>query len=60
MELETLYQLIQDNPKKKANEISEIVGKGLSTVERYLKILKEYDLIKFIGAPKTGGYKVED
>ena len=60
MELETLYLQIQDNPKKKANELSERIGKGLSTVERYLKILKVYDLIKFIGAPKRGGYKVHE
>lgn len=34
------------------------MGKSISTIERYLKILKENNLVEFIGAPKTGGYRV--
>lgn len=57
-ELETLYRIIQSNPRKKANDLSEMLGKGLSTVERYLKILREYNLVENVGSPKTGGYKI--
>jgi ATP-dependent DNA helicase RecG len=41
---------------KRSNEITEKLNKGVSTVERYLKILKDNRIIEFQGAPKTGGY----
>ena len=37
-------------------ELIEKTGKGKSTLERYLKILKETDLIEYKGSKKTGGY----
>lgn len=58
LELETLYRIIQSNPRRKANDLSEMLGKGLSTVERYLKILREYNLVENVGSPRTGGYKI--
>jgi ATP-dependent DNA helicase RecG len=55
-ELTLLYNQIAKNPGKKANELNEQVNKSLSTVERYLRILKEQGFIEFRGVPKTGGY----
>jgi len=55
-EIELLYQQIANNPGKKARELSEQIGKSLSTTERYLKALKDQGFIEFRGAPKTGGY----
>lgn len=39
-----------------AVEIAERIGKSLSTIERYLRILRKKEIIEFKGAPKTGGY----
>jgi ATP-dependent DNA helicase RecG len=58
-ELITILKFLQNKPFRKTKEIAEHLGKGISTVERYLKILKEHDLIRFDGAPKTGGYKIK-
>jgi len=55
-ELQYLYDLIANDGGKKAVELNELINKSLATTERYLKILKENNLIEFIGAPKTGGY----
>ena len=32
------------------------IGKSVSTISRYLKILKDNGKIEFRGAPKNGGY----
>jgi len=32
------------------------MGKGQSTIERYLNNLKKSGMIEFRGAPKSGGY----
>ena len=55
-ELNNLYFKINLTPGKKASELSKEINKGLSTTERYLKILKEKGFVEFKGAPKTGGY----
>ena len=39
-----------------AIEIAERTGKSLSTIERYLRVLRKKEIIEFRGAPKTGGY----
>ena len=43
----------------KVPDIASKIDKGISTVERYMKILKENNLVEFAGAPKTGGYIVK-
>jgi ATP-dependent DNA helicase RecG len=39
-----------------ALEIATLANKGLSTIERYLRLLRKKEIIEFRGAPKTGGY----
>ena len=48
--------------QKGINRINLIdkIGKGKTTLERYLRILKEYDLIEYRGAKKTGGYHLTE
>ena len=58
-ELIEILTFLGANPERRVPEIAEHLGKGISTIERYLKILKEKDLIEFIGALKTGGYQIK-
>jgi len=39
-ELNDLLRFIESNPGKKVKDISKVLNKGVSTVERYIKILK--------------------
>ena len=39
-----------------AVEIASRTKRGLSTIERYLRLLRKKEIIEFRGAPKTGGY----
>ena len=39
-----------------AVEIASRTKRGLSTIERYLRLLRKKELVEFRGAPKTGGY----
>ncbi|RZF58570.1 ATP-binding protein [Sphingobacterium corticibacterium] len=57
-ELRKLIALIDATPGMNAKQLSSAIGKGHSTVERYLKILRENQLIEFRGAPKDGGYYI--
>ena len=41
-------------------ELMSITGKGKTTLERYLRILKENKLIEYRGARKTGGYHLTE
>jgi predicted transcriptional regulator len=36
------------------------MNKGLSTVERYLRLLRKKGIIQFRGISKTGGYYLTD
>ena len=58
-ELIDILNFLRDHPECRVPEISEHIGKGISTIERYLKILKDNGLIKYNGAPKTGGYVIK-
>ena len=58
IELTQIYSFIQKHPLAKHTDIQQLVNKSNATVERYLKILKENKLIKYVGAKKTGGYEV--
>ena len=51
-----VYNFIKNNPYSKAPIISKSLNIAKRTVERYIKELKEKDMIEFIGSPKTGGY----
>jgi len=54
--LHRLITLINTTPGMNAKQLAIAIGKGHSTVERYLKLLRENMLIEFRGAPKDGGY----
>jgi ATP-dependent DNA helicase RecG len=43
-----------------AIELSVRMNKGLSTVERYLRLLRKKGIIEFRGIPKTGGYHLTE
>jgi ATP-dependent DNA helicase RecG len=42
----------------KHTDIQKHINKSDATVERYLKILKDNNLIEYAGAKKSGGYKI--
>jgi len=56
MELIKMIELIKSNNGMRANELAKIMEKGVSTIERYIKLLRTEGYIEFRGAPKTGGY----
>ena len=51
-----LLNYIQTHPGQRASEIATAYKLTQRTIERWLKQLKEQDLIEFKGATKTGGY----
>ena len=55
-ELNAIYSVIEKSPGLKAPAIAGALGVSLSTAERYIKKLKDAKYVKFVGAPKTGGY----
>ncbi|MBE8719775.1 hypothetical protein C4F40_03410 [Sphingobacterium sp. Ka21] len=57
--LAVLLQAILYNEKKRVPDYSKITGMSRKTVERYIKILREHELIDFTdGANQVGGYIV--
>ncbi len=58
-ELQQVLLFLKSNPLSKAPEMATHIEKGVSTIERYLKLLKDNGLIEYIGAPKTGGYQIK-
>jgi len=57
-ELQILYSIIEDNPLIKISSIEKINNKSNATNRRYLKILKDNNLIEYVGSDKIGGYKI--
>ncbi len=57
-DLQELWEYIKKTPGKKTPDFVIYMHKGTSTIGRYLKILKDNNLIEFKGAPKTGGYYI--
>ena len=56
---ENVYDIINiltNVPGLNAVEIASRTKRGLSTVERYLRLLRKKEVIEFKGVPKTGGY----
>ena len=51
-----LFAYIQTNPGQRASEMATAYKLTQRTLERWLKQLKDQDLIEFRGATKTGGY----
>ncbi len=56
--LDTIAGILAGNDGINAVAIARQAALSVRTVERYLKILKEAGMIRFVGAPKTGGYYV--
>jgi hypothetical protein len=57
-ELGTIYDFIKKNPLVKTAPIEQFSKKSNATIERYLKILKDNNLIEYVGSDKTGGYRI--
>lgn len=56
-ELESLIlTFLEKKPDAKGYEIAEYIQKGAATTERYLRSLKDKELIEYKGSRKTGGY----
>jgi Fic family protein len=55
-----IVELLKGTPGLNAPALASATGKGLRTIQRYLKILSDHDKIRFRGAPKTGGYFLSD
>ena len=56
-ELESLIlTFLEKKPGAKGYEIAEYIPKGAATTERYLRSLKDNELIEYKGSRKTGGY----
>ena len=56
-ELESLIlTFLEKKPGAKGYEIAEYIQKGAATTERYLKSLKDKELIEYKGFRKTSGY----
>jgi len=53
-----LLQLVRDNPGLRRNALAKLAGLTERTTKRYLSRLKGQ--VRFVGAPKTGGYHVCD
>lgn len=51
-----VYKVLYNFPESNTSEIAQRINKGVSTTERYLKILKDKGLVIFLGSPRTGGY----
>jgi len=57
-ELGIIYGFIKENPLIKTAAIEQFRNKSNATIERHLKILKDNELIEYVGSDKTGGYQV--
>lgn len=53
-----IQQYISTHPDCKLNEIVTATNIPKATMTRYLKVLQEQNLVKYIGSKKTGGYRV--
>jgi len=53
---EKLLQILKNNSGLRVPELMKQMQKSRPTVERYLRQLREKELVEFRGAPKNGGY----
>lgn len=56
--MQTIYQIIIENPFISAVKLADQIQLSQSTVNRSLKQLKEKGLVEYVGSKKTGGYRV--
>lgn len=56
MEIARLVQAIRNNEGIKTLDIATKRGKSKATIERYLRLAKDLNIIEFKGSPKKGGY----
>ena len=56
--IKSLLNLINENPGENAIKLSEKINVPLKTIERWLKLLKNRNLVEHRGSKKTGGYFV--
>ncbi|MFI3261346.1 MAG: putative DNA binding domain-containing protein [Rikenellaceae bacterium] len=57
---EQILELIKDNEGINTKAITTLLpDTAIRTVERYIKELRDKDIIEFRGAPKTGGYYIK-
>ena len=56
--IEKILSYINKKPMVKTSDIEVFIGRSNATTERYLKILRENNYIEYVGANKTGGYKI--
>lgn len=53
-----ILSYINKNPMVKTADIELFINKSNATTERYLKTLRENNYIEYVGANKTGGYRI--
>jgi predicted HTH transcriptional regulator len=58
-DLSKIYLYLQETKQAKHSDIKQIIDKSDATIERYLKILKDNDVIEYVGSKKTGGYRIK-
>jgi len=59
-ELIFIVHLINNNPGINTKSIAESTNKPKPTIERYLRIAKETNMIEFQGSSKSGGYYITE
>ena len=57
-EIIELVTVIMNNEGLRTLDIAAKRGKAIRTTERYLKLARQFGIMEFRGAPKTGGYYV--
>ncbi len=57
-DINKLVKTIIAKEGSKANDLAVTTGKSIRTTQRYLKLIKDMDIIEFRGSPKTGGYYI--
>ena len=55
-----IIQILAGSEGINTDDIVDALGKSKPTIERYLKIARDLNMIIFKGAPKTGGYFLMD
>ena len=57
--LDNLVRVGQLNADLRSTALANLLDTSPKNVERWLKALRDTDQIEFIGAPKSGGYRVK-
>ena len=55
-----IAKYILEHPNTKVNDIVRLINKSKPTIERYVKILRDNEIIEYKGALKTGGYIIHN